>query len=35
MDAGELPFVKIGRARRIPHNALIELAARNVVGVAK
>ena len=30
MDAGELPFVKIGRSRRIPHRALIDLAARHL-----
>ncbi|MBL8796596.1 MAG: helix-turn-helix domain-containing protein [Planctomycetia bacterium] len=32
MDSGMLPFVKLGRSRRIPHKALIELAARNLVG---
>ena len=32
MDAGELPFVKIGRSRRIPHGALIEFAGRNLRG---
>jgi excisionase family DNA binding protein len=32
MGRGELPFVKIGRSRRIPRRALIELAARNLVG---
>jgi excisionase family DNA binding protein len=30
MDAGQLPYVRIGRARRIPHHALIEFAARNL-----
>ena len=30
MAKGELPFVKLGRCRRIPHRALIELAARNL-----
>jgi excisionase family DNA binding protein len=35
MDAGELPFVKIGRSRRIPHRALIEFAARNLTGDSK
>ena len=30
MDAGELPFVKIGRSRRIPHRALVEFAARSL-----
>jgi excisionase family DNA binding protein len=29
MKAGELPYVRIGRCRRIPHRALIELAARH------
>ena len=32
MDAGELPFVKIGRSRRIPHRALIEFAGRHLRG---
>ena len=31
MASGELPYTKIGRSRRIPHKALIELAARNLV----
>jgi excisionase family DNA binding protein len=31
MGKGELPYVKIGRARRIPHRALLELAAKNLV----
>jgi excisionase family DNA binding protein len=31
MDRGELPYVKIGRSRRIPRRALVELAARNLV----
>jgi excisionase family DNA binding protein len=30
MDAGQLPFVKIGRSRRIPHRALIDYAARHL-----
>jgi len=30
MDRGELPFVKIGRSRRIPRRALVELAASNL-----
>ena len=30
MGAGKLPFVKIGRSRRIPHRALIELATRHL-----
>jgi excisionase family DNA binding protein len=32
MENGQLPFVRIGRARRIPHQALVELAARNLSG---
>lgn len=31
METGELAFTKIGRSRRIPHRALVELAARNMV----
>jgi len=31
MSRGELPFCKIGRSRRIPRRALVELAARNIV----
>jgi excisionase family DNA binding protein len=32
MDAGRLPYVKIGRARRIPRAALVRLAAENLKG---
>jgi hypothetical protein len=32
MDRGELAFVKLGRSRRIPKRALIELAARELRG---
>ncbi len=32
MEAGELAYVKLGRARRIPRRVLIELAARNLTG---
>ena len=32
MDQGELPFVKLGRSRRIPRRALVELAARGLRG---
>ncbi|HXQ20086.1 MAG TPA: helix-turn-helix domain-containing protein [Candidatus Acidoferrales bacterium] len=32
MESGELSYVKIGRARRIPRRALVELAAENVHG---
>ena len=31
MDAGQLRFVKIGTARRIPRSSLIELAEANLV----
>lgn len=31
MEQGTLPFVKLGRSRRIPWRALIELAASNLV----
>ena len=32
MDRGELPFAKLGRSRRIPRRAVIELAARELRG---
>jgi len=32
MDTGELVYVKLGRARRIPRKALVALAARNLRG---
>lgn len=32
MDAGLLAYVKIGRARRIPKQALIELMAHHMIG---
>lgn len=32
MENGQLPYVKIGRARRIPRRALVQLAAGNVRG---
>jgi excisionase family DNA binding protein len=31
MDRGELPFVKLGKSRRIPHRAVVELAATRLV----
>jgi excisionase family DNA binding protein len=31
MDRGELPYVKFGKARRIPHRAVVELAAASLV----
>jgi excisionase family DNA binding protein len=30
MQRGELPFVKIGKSRRIPRRALVEFAKRNL-----
>ena len=35
MEAGELAYIKVGRARRIPRRALIELLARFVVARAQ
>ncbi|MBI3073016.1 MAG: helix-turn-helix domain-containing protein [Deltaproteobacteria bacterium] len=32
MDDGQLPFVKIGRSRRIPKRALVNLIAENTHG---
>ncbi len=32
MDRGELPYVKLGRSRRIPRRALVELAASGLRG---
>lgn len=32
MDAGKLGYVKIGRRRRIPKRALVELAKQNWIG---
>jgi excisionase family DNA binding protein len=32
MDAGELCFAKLGRSRRIPRRAVIELVAREIQG---
>jgi excisionase family DNA binding protein len=31
MDRGDLPYCKIGGARRIPRKALVELAEKNLV----
>jgi excisionase family DNA binding protein len=31
MDRGLLPYVKIGNARRVPHRAVVELAAGSLV----
>ena len=32
MDRGELPWVKLGRARRVPRRAVVDLAARLIQG---
>ena len=32
MDRGELAWVKFGRARRVPRRAVVELAARRLIG---
>lgn len=32
MEAGRLPFVKLGRSRRIPRRSVVELAARSLQG---
>lgn len=32
MERGELPYVKLGRARRLPRRAVIEFAAANLHG---
>ena len=34
MDAGELPFVRLGRARRLPRRAVLEFAARHLYGLS-
>jgi excisionase family DNA binding protein len=31
MDSGMLPYVRIGRSRRVPHRAVVELAQRNLI----
>ncbi|MBL8798911.1 MAG: helix-turn-helix domain-containing protein [Planctomycetia bacterium] len=31
MDRGELPYVQLGRSRRIPRRALVQLAASHLV----
>ena len=33
MAGGDLPWVKLGRARRVPRRAVVDLAARLVQGV--
>ena len=32
MDVGELAYIRIGRARRIPRRALVDLAATHLSG---
>jgi hypothetical protein len=32
MEMGGLPYTKLGRSRRIGRRALVDLAARNLVG---
>jgi excisionase family DNA binding protein len=32
MERGELPYCKLGRRRLIPRRALVEMAARGLVG---
>jgi excisionase family DNA binding protein len=32
MEQGALVYVRLGRSRRIPRRALVELAAKNLVG---
>jgi hypothetical protein len=32
MDRGDLPFVLIGRSRRVPRRALLQLAMKGLVG---
>jgi excisionase family DNA binding protein len=32
MGDGTLPFAKLGRSRRIPRRALLELMAKNLIG---
>lgn len=32
MEAGQIPYCKLGRARRIPKRALVEFAAANLKG---
>lgn len=34
MDAGDLPYCRFGRCRRVPRAALIQFAARHLRGVA-
>jgi excisionase family DNA binding protein len=32
MDRGDLPFVKLGKSRRVPRRAVVDLAARCLTG---
>jgi excisionase family DNA binding protein len=31
MERGVLPYVRIGRSRRVPHRAVVDLVMRNLV----
>ena len=33
MENGSLPYMKLGKSRRIPHRAVVELAAANLTKV--
>jgi len=35
MEGGDLPYVKLGRSRRIPRRAVVELAGRSLQGGAR
>ena len=35
MNEGQLPYLKLGRSRRIPKRAVVELAASQLVGGSK
>jgi excisionase family DNA binding protein len=32
MEQRKLPYLKLGKSRRIPHRAVLDLAARHLVG---
>jgi excisionase family DNA binding protein len=33
MNRGDLPFIRVGKCRRIPHRAVVEFATRNLMNV--
>jgi excisionase family DNA binding protein len=33
MQRGDLPFIQVGKCRRIPHRAVLDFAARNMKNV--